>query len=356
MNRDSSFQARPHRRPQARRGFTLVEMTLAAVIVAVVLGGLFSATMLASRVAETPYKRSTLDLHGLIDRIRQDAAIATAVQTLGTTAVTLTLPDRDGDGTADTVAYNWGQATATNGTITRTENGVAEAIPVRTSTFTVTSDIEETTSNDVSESSEQLLFSRTPLIPFTYAIRSAQWTGQYVVPALASNAVAWRVTRVRFPARYRGTTGGLTRVQVRTQSGGLPRTVVDESWLVESTLPFSFATQQISFSNAGNLSPASGVCIVFQWAADTDACELQYESLLSILSAGHRVTSTNSGATWSANGLQALSMQVYGTYSIPAGVTTRRLRALNVRVKNDSTMAAPITTTIRFNNRPVVPG
>lgn len=333
-----------------------MEVILAAAIVSLVLGGLFSAMVLASRVAETPYKRSAVDLHALVDRFRQDAAIATAVTSLSSSSVTMTLPDRDGDGTADTVIYNWSQAAGTSGTVTRSDNGAVETIPVRTASFTVTSDVVSTTTTDVSESAEQLLFTRTPLIPVTYAIKSNQWTGQYAIPSLPSNAVAWRVTRVRFPARSKGTATGSTRVQIRSQSGGVPKTVIDEATMAESSLTTSFATKELTFANAGKLPVSSGVCVVLQWAADADAAEIQYESLLAVLATGNRVTSTDSGATWSANTLQAMSMDVYGTYSLPAGVTIKTLRALNLQFNSDTSLATPVTTSIRFNNLPVVSG
>lgn len=337
------------------RGFTLVEVVLAAFVVSVILAGLSSAMFLAARAAETPYKRSALDLHAVLDRFRQDAAIATGITQLGSTSITMTLPDRDGNGTADSVKYDWSQANNTSGTITRIEDGVSESVPVRTASFSVSTDLDQTTTTTQTEGSEQLLFSRSPTLPIAYAIKSSQWCGQYLTPSLPGNAVAWRVTRVRMPARSKGATGGIARVQVRASSGGLPKTVIDEATMLESDLSAGWATQEFSFANAGNLPVNSGVCVVLQWVKDADACEVQYESLLALLASGSRVVSTDGGTTWSTNTLQAMAIEVYGTYSTAAHTTVKKLRGLNIQMKNDSAMANPITTTIRFNNLPTVP-
>lgn len=330
-------------------------MVLAAAVCSIVMAGLFSAMLMAARVAEAPYKRSALDVHALVDRLRIDAAAATAVSQLSSSAIMMIVPDRNGDGTPETIAYDWSQAAGVSKAITRTENGVTESASVVASTFAVSADIDQTTTSDTTESSEQLLFSRTPLLPIAYSIKSNQWMGQFVVPALPSNALSWRVTRVRFPARQKAGTPGQIRVQVRLHNNGLPRAVVDEGLLLEASLPVAFATQEMSFSRANGL-PVSGACIVWQWVKDPEAGELQYETLASALAAGQRVTSTDSGASWSANTLQAVALDVYGTYTLPAGVTVKKLRTLTITMKADSTLSGSTATTIRFPNLPQVSG
>ena len=354
MNKRAIHSVSPPQRHLSRRGFTLVEMTLAAAITTLVMAGLFSATLIAARVAESPYKSSALNLHAVLDRMRDDASVATAVPVLTANTMTLTLADRNGDGQPDTVTYDWSRATNAAGIITRTYNGVAESIAVVAPSFAVTTDLSQTTSTASVESSEQLLFSRAPTLPIAYAIKTAQWTGQYVVPSLPSNTTSWKVTRVRIPARFKGATGGQTRVQIRNQSGGVPLTVVDEAMMLESSLTSSFVTNEFSFTKATNL-PLGGICLVLQWDKDADACEVQYESLLSILAAGNRVISTTSGASWTAQSLQCLACEIYGTYTTPGtSSTVKKLRALNFTVKSDAALAGTVTTTIRFINLPTV--
>jgi hypothetical protein len=331
----------------------LIEVTFAVAICTILMASLFSAMLLTSRVTAAPYHQGTLDMTALIARWRSDAAVAVSVSQLSATSITFGVPDQNGDGVEETISYDWSAATGGSKTITRAYNGIVESIPVSTATFQVTASVDATVTRDNQESPEQLFLSRVPLLPIAYAIKSTRWTGQFIVPSLPSSATSWRITRARIPMRSKGPVGGQMRVQVRTHASGLPKTIVDETVLHESTLTATFAPREITFPAASNL-PLSGACVVLEWVKDADAAEVQYETLTTALLSGHRVTSTNGGASWTGATLQAVGMEVYGTYTVAPDVSVRRLRSLELTFRSDAAMSGNATTTIHFPNTPRV--
>lgn len=110
---------------QVRRAFTLIETVVALAVSSVLLLALGSTVLLASRAV--PSGSEPVISEAWIQRslavMSSDIEIATSITV--NSGVTLTVPDRDGDGTPETIAYSWVGA---DKMVSRTRNGSAEEV------------------------------------------------------------------------------------------------------------------------------------------------------------------------------------------------------------------------------------
>ncbi|MCA9296601.1 MAG: prepilin-type N-terminal cleavage/methylation domain-containing protein [Phycisphaerales bacterium] len=133
------------------RGLTLIELVISMSIVVIVLAGITGAVMLAGQAVEANIvsaDQSTDTAFGLSE-LRDDLTLATAIDDLSETGVTLTVPDRTGDGTDDTVIYTWESSGAT---LTRILNAEPKSIIAEyVQAFTLTPSVTFTTADDSNE-------------------------------------------------------------------------------------------------------------------------------------------------------------------------------------------------------------
>ena len=92
-----------------RRGFTLVEMVLSMAVMTILLGGIASAMILASRAVpdlETPLKVKT-DAYYAADGLAGELFAAQTIVFRSATVVEFTVADRNADSVAETIRYSW---------------------------------------------------------------------------------------------------------------------------------------------------------------------------------------------------------------------------------------------------------
>jgi prepilin-type N-terminal cleavage/methylation domain-containing protein len=88
--------------------FTLIEMLVSIAVMAVLVTGIASAIVLATRTAEGAAQPGDLaDAAGVVDQITAELAVALSFSERTATAVTFTVPDRDGDEAPETIRYAW---------------------------------------------------------------------------------------------------------------------------------------------------------------------------------------------------------------------------------------------------------
>lgn len=345
-----------------RGGFSLMEITVAFASLAILLLSVQSAMLLVARAIPDGKSRASaiVNANRAIDQLASDLQFATAINSarMSATDIEMTVPDRNSDGVAETIRYTW---TASAGKpLTRSVNGgtpvvVASAVQEFALAYDKRSAPAPTT---YSEGVEAQLFSYDPLLSLGDArVNSSGYRGQYFEPTLPGDAYAWRITRVKFKAKSLSTVAGVTSVQVRTASGGLPTsTVVDQTTMLESMLSSSYTWQEIAFANAGGLSPGSGACIVFAWVSDTDSCAIQLQSLGGLALNANYVTSSN-GASWSAPLAQDIPLYVYGVASTPnPPKSLYYLTGVRCLLRTSTDATARVSTSVRVLNEPQVDG
>ena len=116
------------RRRPGQAGHTLLEVVLALAIVAAIAIGMMGAMLLAQRgtaVAADAGDKTAQQTRAM-QMLTTDLGLATAITERTATAVTMTVPDRTGDGQPETVRYAW-SGTAGDA-LTRQFNGGAASI------------------------------------------------------------------------------------------------------------------------------------------------------------------------------------------------------------------------------------
>lgn len=95
-------------RRQMRAGFTLVELTVSLLSATVLMMGLGSAIYLSAQTLDGNSRAAARSRAADVQsEMMRDIAAATSVVSRSATAVTIRVPDRDGDGQAETLAYAW---------------------------------------------------------------------------------------------------------------------------------------------------------------------------------------------------------------------------------------------------------
>jgi hypothetical protein len=113
---------------RARSGYTLIEAVLGTAVAVIILAGVVGVMFLAySGLSSGADKADTMSRQSrAIQTITLDLSLATALSEQSATAVTVVVPDRNGDGQPETIRYAW---SGTPGDpLTRQVNGVAPAV------------------------------------------------------------------------------------------------------------------------------------------------------------------------------------------------------------------------------------
>lgn len=123
----------------ARRGFSLVELVLAAALMAVLLGSMVSVFMvtLCAVPGTSGAAPSISAAAGALTQVAEELRTATSFSLRTGNIVVFTVPDRNGDGVEDTVRYAW--SGAPGGPLIRTgRGGVTTTIATNVHAFSLT--------------------------------------------------------------------------------------------------------------------------------------------------------------------------------------------------------------------------
>ncbi len=128
MNREQDNPSRATDAPaRARGGFTLVEAVLGTAVAVIILSAITGVMFLAQQgLAGGESKTANIAAQNrVIQMITLDLSLATSFSERTSTAVTMVVPDRTGDGVDETIRYYW---SGTPGDpLTRQVNGAAPA-------------------------------------------------------------------------------------------------------------------------------------------------------------------------------------------------------------------------------------
>lgn len=134
MNRSRSHNFRcnwPRRVLGGRAGLTLIELVVSLGLVTLVMAACGSVMLLACRgVGQGAATAAGLaDGDGLVLQVTADLATALTITEQNARAVTMTVPDRNGDGNPETIRYSWSGTAGAD--VTRQYNGGAAVAVAR---------------------------------------------------------------------------------------------------------------------------------------------------------------------------------------------------------------------------------
>lgn len=344
-------------------GYTLVELVASVAVMAILMAGMGSAMVIASR--GIPDGNTSLEITAesgaVLDQIASDLLYATSITEKSANAVTFTVADRNhGDPGEETIRYAW---SGTEGDpLTREYNGGTAAILIENAydfrlIYSVGSDTEP--SIPVIEGPETLLSSQDTSADLKdFAITDKEWIGQYFFPTLPVDAIAWNVTRVKFMARIHGADKGITAVQLRPATAArLPdTTLLEEVPMEESALGEEYLWQEFSYSTVSGLAPSQGLCLVLACQEnDAHLGDVQYDDG----SGTARLTTTDEGSNWNYDSDKSMLYYVYGTATVPdpdPPPPDLFLHSVVIRLRAAEDASTELQTEVQILNTPEVTG
>jgi len=308
----------PHHPTGPRSGFTLVEMIVSLSIVGVILVATGSVLVLGARAttitAAGPATRAAA-ARTAVETVADDLAIATEVLDPTATAVTLRVPDRTGDGVAETIRYAW--SGVAGAPLTRQVNGgAAHPIAADVRGFDL-SYLTRTVGPPPPVESAEMAFvahdggAGPTTQDFTLAANT--WPAESFKVNFPANTLSWRVTRVLVQMKGAGTNGKLG-IELRYADGSNKpaATVIDSASVNTSAVPATATWVEFTFTNACALDPDRGLSVVVKPTL-AGAGSVRYHNA-SIDTAIHYTTTSNSGGSWAAPATAtAMQVYVYGT-------------------------------------------
>lgn len=312
-----------------RRAFSLVELIVSMAIMSVLAVGISSAVLVSTRAIE--------QTDGLSARVRSAAGfsqelgaeIETAVDVpeRDATAVTLAVPDRDGDGSSEQIRYNWSGVSGTP--LYRTYNsGTAVAILESVYAFALDYDFVEITVGDADDTESLVAAHESSNDLSNFKVGNVKLLSQRFLPELPAGATGWRVSRIALYGKQTGDDGGTLYVSLCwPQYNGTPGSVICSASVAESSMASSHGWHSFGMSDcSGYFNPGQPVCIVVGGKVN-DSAELKYHDK-NVTDANLKFyTSEDAGATWEPRLEEALQFKIYaevaGFYTHEPATETR---------------------------------
>jgi hypothetical protein len=290
---------------QRARAYSLAELLISLGLLGLVLIGAQSAIMVASRAstAQVAQVASIGSAGDAIARIAEDLAVAASVPERASTSITITVPDRTGDGAPDEIRYAW--SGVSGGALTFSINGsTPQAVLSSVRGFVLgydtttrqrpTTYYEDAATILASYSSASNLVNRRVGKDLGTTYTRAQW----FTPTLPSDAVAWSVTRVQFIARNRAKVDSVFNFQIQTERNGAPtRRIECQRTISETDFPASFGPVDVYLDTCRRFLPGESVAFVMEQLSGSDHAELSVRDKSNLASTYH-LYSTDGGTSW----------------------------------------------------------
>lgn len=346
---------------KTRSAFTLVELVLAMAGTSLLLLGISSAIVVASRSAFDPEQPQTAlaRSRSVAQLIADDLAQATSIVEGSATAVEFTVADRDDDGVEETLRYEW-SGTVGDG-IFRSINGDSALLAgdIASLAFTYTTTTENATVvGSAAEGAEQLLYAFEDANLSNVPISTTWWLAMTIAPVLPSDATAWSVTRIEFEAKQDGAATDTLLIKLRSSLTVLTSLLGSTITVKESALPATYGWTSVPVSGVTGISPSSSVSISFESAAvGSNSARMKYCDACEAHPVAYRSASSSAGSAWTTYVDGALNLRVYGRITRPARTSTAltRLVSAGVSIVSYDTSRAAGRATASVVARPIVP-
>jgi prepilin-type N-terminal cleavage/methylation domain-containing protein len=313
-------------RESKMRAFTLIEMLISLAIMAVIAAALGSTIVLASKALdqEAGPGASTVAARRATDRLLAELTGATAFSERTANAITFTVPDRDGDGSPETIRYAWSGVAGEP--LTRQYNGgvpdvVAEDVRQFDLGYLLRT-VDPPAARET-ESSEQILIAHDRAKNNgdlqEKSIRNKEAGGAWFRPALPAGAVRWKVTKVEFVTRRSSLLAtGSVSVDVTSATATLQpgSEVLDTANIAASSLPMLAGWKSVPFTSSKlqSLAPGQGLCFVVRSSDNGTQAFVQYERDGDPMTPNTHWLSWDSTRGWSgAQDTSDMRIKVWGT-------------------------------------------
>ncbi|HZL34438.1 MAG TPA: prepilin-type N-terminal cleavage/methylation domain-containing protein [Tepidisphaeraceae bacterium] len=315
-----------------RAGFTLTEMSISMVIVAIIVMAVGSSVNVLFRAAEGNRNLLVSGAQGAASSRAQAAAARTALDTFtadlklatglidlpgsnGAFSLLLTVPGRYSGHTVESLTYKW--------------SGPGTSFTRQLNTTTAVSIADNVQSLSLASLSTAV----GPALPTGvvtwhdggggtnvtgFAVSSTTWPSQFLLPppSLPMKTVSWSISHIKL--QLQGTGSGTIIVQVYSASATQqPATLLDSASFAAGSLPTgtSPAWTDVTFTKLTTLG-AAGVCLVVSTTASGTPASVYYDTGAAGANIGFSTTS-NGGLVWSTiTTPPALQFQVYGAVTL----------------------------------------
>ena len=309
-----------------RGGMTLVELVVSLALVSILVVACGSMLTVAAKAMANDKSNVGTDAtaaRAAADQVADDLKVATAVTEQTARAITMTVPDRDGDGQPETVRYAWGGVAGDP--LTRAYNGRPAgtvAANVRALNFSYLS---KTVGKPapVTGSVQALYFhAGTDASKIkSQKLDATNWSAQTFTQTFPTGdtyaTTAWSVTRCQVMLQREAVSTGTVTVSLYyADSAGKPTGAALQSGsvLLLNVLSSGQAWTDVSFGPPAALDPAKGVCLVVSYAALLGAGgNVGYDDA-NADAATTWLKSTDGGGVWTAQPAgKAMQFKTWGT-------------------------------------------
>lgn len=343
---------------RARAGFTLVEVTLAAALAAMLLTAMGSVVLMASKaLPDQSTRRAFVDQMSALNRLTADVTYATAVTRLSAAGIVVTVPDRDGDGQPESITYSWSGVRG-DPILRQYNDGEPEGLAGDVATMTIAATTQQYQKpTTYSASAVSVLASCTGSLLVTRStIDSQNWIGEITPVTLPSSATKFTVTKVELMGRTAGTVDGVTSVQLRGTRSGVPSsTVLAHADLAETSLGGSDGWVTVGFASPPMFPSGTSVCLLAQWKSGSQSATLRYDGGLLTTTGGTMVTTGDGGSTWSTSTNKSLFYRIWGQAYTPDPVAYETRVAYVTVTMRGTVNTAERSVVIPLANQPVAP-
>ena len=256
-------------------GFSLVELVTSLAIISILMVAMGSAVVIAARGLPDPTSpfAQKVDAAQVVGQLANEVAYATAVLTASPTELEFVV---DRNGTPITIHYDW-DGDPGDPLIRVYNDGPEVTVIEHVQAFTLTYNLrapeqtDEPTDVPEIEGPEELFMAQDESNSGTaddFTIETNAQCAEYFKPVLPSDAISWRITRVKFIANPDGRTKGILAVEVMTvnSGSGTPNNTVDSVLISEKSLVAN-NWHEVQFTDADGLSPSDAYFIVFSRAS-----------------------------------------------------------------------------------------
>lgn len=307
-----------------RSGLTLVEMVVSLAVVAIIMAVLGSVTVVMLRTASLTRQNSsspTDSPRATVDQITDDLKLALSLPEQSATAITMTVPDRDGDGQAETIRYAW-SGVAGDPLTRQYNNGAAVAIASNIGSFNVRNVLKTVgppaPSPPVETAEGVLIWSDTMASLTNFGIKASNKASQFFRPSLPPNALSWKITRIKARVMRNGSSSSNIQMSIYLAgSSGLPTgTPLDSGTVSLTTIGINqTAWVEIPFTNLTNLTPGQGLCLVATSSTGQVSYYVWYTTAAGSYPGAFSI-SANRGPWTTPDSSKALQFYVYGMVTI----------------------------------------